>query len=89
MEYHREGTTMIDTATINGSLRELAYRESNGVEITLLWLERDDQLAVTVRDTKSDEFFALRAARLGARRLLPPLFLHGFPHARHANWLRA
>ena len=38
------------------------YRESHGLEVTLLWDERDDQLAVTVRDTKSDKFFALRVA---------------------------
>ncbi len=53
---------MINTAASGGSLREPPYRESHGLEVTLLWDERDDQLAVTVRDTKSDKFFALRVA---------------------------
>jgi hypothetical protein len=53
---------MINTAASGRSLRQLANRGSHGLEVRLLWDERDDQLAVTVRDTKSVEFFALRIA---------------------------
>jgi hypothetical protein len=53
---------MINTAASGRSLRQLANRESHGLEVRLLWDERDDQLAVTVRDTKSVEFLALRIA---------------------------
>ena len=46
-----------------GSLRELAYRESDGLEITLLWERSNDRLTVTVLDTKTSELLTLEAPR--------------------------
>jgi hypothetical protein len=44
------------------SLRELARRENDGVEVALLWSRGDDRLTVTVSDSRSGERFALDAA---------------------------
>jgi len=43
--------------------RELAHRVSDGVEVTLLWSERDGRLAVTVFDGATGELFELEAPR--------------------------
>jgi len=43
-------------------MRELAYRESDGLEIRLLWDECSDRLAVSVFDWKTGDCFALEAA---------------------------
>jgi hypothetical protein len=54
---------MNKTATSDESLRELAYRESDGLHVALLWDERHDRLRVSVLDTKNGESFALEARR--------------------------
>jgi hypothetical protein len=41
--------------------RELAYRESPGLEVTLLWHPDDDTLTVSVVDTTNGESFVLDA----------------------------
>jgi hypothetical protein len=56
--------------------RELAYRESQGLEITLLWHPADDSLTVLVVDTWSGTSFALTAER---DRVLD-VFNHPFAH---------
>jgi hypothetical protein len=44
------------------SLEELAYRESNGIEITLLWDRTGGSLSVFVVDRRCDEMFELDVA---------------------------
>ena len=39
--------------------RELAYREADGVEVTLLWPVGDSRVVVRVTDTRADESFEL------------------------------
>jgi hypothetical protein len=41
--------------------RELAYRASDGVEVTLLWSGLDNRLTVQVSDAKSGDIFELEA----------------------------
>ncbi len=50
------GTTAHDVT------RELDFRTADGVEVTLLWRPRDDRVSVTVRDTKTGDFFELAVA---------------------------
>jgi hypothetical protein len=46
----------------NGA-RKLAYRESQGLHVTLLWHPDDDALTVLVVDTRSGRSFVLAAER--------------------------
>jgi hypothetical protein len=57
--------------------RELAYRESQGLEVTLLWHPDDDSLTVLVVDTWSGTSFALAADRDEVL----DVFNHPFAHA--------
>jgi hypothetical protein len=40
--------------------RELDRRETDGIEVTLLWRPEDDALLVTVADARSGETFELQ-----------------------------
>lgn len=53
----------METTTINDAVRELAYRESDGIEVTLHWSTRANRLTVSVFDGRTGEFFELEAAR--------------------------
>jgi hypothetical protein len=57
--------------------RELAYRESQGLEVTLLWHPDDDALTVLVVDTRTGESFVLAAER----EQVFDVFNHPFAHA--------
>src|SRR5262249_60749580 len=57
---HSKGAMMYET-TPGDSLRELAYRERDGLEVTLLWDKRCDRLMVSVFDSKTGDHFALPA----------------------------
>jgi hypothetical protein len=57
---------MATTTTVNGSLRELAHRENDGVEVTLYWNQRSDALVVSVLDARTGDFFELEAPRESA-----------------------
>ena len=59
------------------SLIELAYRDGDGLEVTLFWDERRDRLAVSVLDSKTGDFFALEAPRDKAL----DVFYHPFSYA--------
>ena len=41
-------------------LYELASREDNGIEVTLLWEGFEDRLLLTVRDRRTGEWFVSR-----------------------------
>ena len=56
-----DGAITYDTAR-SDLMRELAHREGDGLEVTLLWDERCDRLAVSVFDWKTGDCFALEAA---------------------------
>ena len=56
---------------------ELAYRESAGVNVTLLWHPVDDALTVHVVETTSGESFTL----VPARDQVLDVFHHPFAHA--------
>jgi hypothetical protein len=58
-------------------VRELAYRMTDGVEVTLLWSERDGRLTVTIFDERTGEFFELEAPREKAL----DVFYHPFSYA--------
>jgi hypothetical protein len=60
------------------SVRELARRENDGIEVTLHWSPNDDRLTVTVSDAKSGERFALDAAPSEALEI----FEHPYAYAR-------
>ena len=57
--------------------KELAFRESNGVAVTLYWHSRTNRVSVTVYDARSDELFELDADPVEAL----DLFHHPFAHA--------
>jgi hypothetical protein len=60
---HREGETMQTIPTCDGSPRELAYRETDGLEVALLWNQCNDRLTVSVAHARTGEFFELEAGR--------------------------
>jgi hypothetical protein len=65
-----------DTAS-QRPFRELAQRTNGGIEVTLLWCAFDDQLAVTVSDSRSGEWFVIDAE---ADKALD-VYYHPFAHA--------
>lgn len=72
--------------TVTRSLKELAYRESDGIEVRLLWSKCDDRLTVSLRDTRAGMSFELEAAHDRAL----DVFYHPFSYAtactvRHAD----
>jgi hypothetical protein len=75
-DHHPHGAIVYET-TRSDSMRELAYREGGGLEVTLLWDERSDRLAVSVFDWKTGDCFALEAP--GNRAL--DVFYHPFSYA--------
>jgi hypothetical protein len=57
--------------------RELAVRESNGLHVLLLWHPREDELTVSVEDTRAGSRFQLAVARDRAL----DVFYHPFAYA--------
>ncbi len=57
--------------------KELAFRESNGVAVTLYWQSAANRVSVTVFDAASDELFELDADPSEAL----DLFHHPYAHA--------
>jgi hypothetical protein len=60
--------------------KELDYRESDGIEVSLLWSRIDNSLTVRVVDTKTDEKFRLAVRADEAM----DVFRHPFAYARAA-----
>ena len=46
---------------------ELDYRESDGIEVSLLWNRSDDSLTVYVSDTRTNDAFELAVTPTRAR----------------------
>jgi hypothetical protein len=57
--------------------RELAYRETNGTEVSLLWDPTDDRLTVTVTNWRTGDSFDVEARRDNALEV----FHHPYVHA--------
>jgi hypothetical protein len=51
------------SATTPIKRRELAFRSSNGIEVSLYWEKVGDTLSLEVYDAKSDELFQLDVPR--------------------------
>ena len=63
--------------------RELAFRESNGVAVTLYWHSGTNRVSVTVYDAGSDELFELEADPAEAL----DFFHHPYAHAARRGHL--
>jgi hypothetical protein len=63
--------------------KELAFRESNGVAVTLYWHSGTNRVGVTVYDATSDELFELEADPTEAL----DLFHHPYAHAARRGYL--
>jgi hypothetical protein len=74
-----KGTTMTGTATHNAT-RELAYRVADGLEVSLLWHEREDLVSVSVFDSKTGDSFELV---LGDNESALAAFHHPYAYAAH------
>jgi hypothetical protein len=59
-------------------MRELDHRTSDGIDVRLLWRERDDRVLVAVSDAKTGEEFTVEV-RDGQRPL--EVFRHPFAYA--------
>ena len=60
-------------ATLTDKLfEELAYRENDGIEVSLVWNRADDSVAVLVTDARSEEAFEVA--------VMPELALDAFEH---------
>jgi hypothetical protein len=59
------------------AFRELAHRESDGVEVVLFWHDATNKLTVCVSDTRSGAYFELAAAPEEAL----DVFYHPYSHA--------
>ena len=57
--------------------KELAYRKSDGLEVTLLWCNDDDSVALAVYDAKCDHAFEVGVPRDRAL----DAFYHPFAYA--------
>ena len=63
--------------------QELAFRESNGVAVTLYWHSGTNRVSVTVYDACSGELFELEAQTTEAL----DLFHHPYAHAARRGYL--
>jgi hypothetical protein len=66
------------TATTTTLMRELDHRSSNGIDVRLMWCERDGRVHVAVNDTKTGETFTVevREGESAAK-----VFQHPFAYA--------
>jgi hypothetical protein len=65
--------------------KELAFRESNGVAVTLYWHGAANRVSVTVHDACGGELFAIDGEPSEAL----DLFHHPYAHAARRGSLRA
>jgi len=65
----------------HSSLKELAYREQDGLEVALLWDPRSNDVCVDVSDQRDDSFLRIPVAGLFALEA----FHHPYAYARAAE----
>jgi hypothetical protein len=68
---------MPDETTHQDTMRELAHRVTDGIDVKLFWRKVDNRLTVRVRDTRSSDSFELEAPRDQAL----DVFYHPYAHA--------
>ena len=66
--------------TAQNSVKELAYRATDGLEVTLLWHESASSVSVAVSDSRSGEAFELV---LGNNDNVLDVFHHPYAHAAY------
>ena len=66
------------TSTTTHLLRELDHRNSDGIDVRLLWNERENTVHVTVNDAKTGEAFTI-PVRDGDKAM--DVFQHPFAYA--------
>jgi hypothetical protein len=67
----------MSTLTTINETRELASRASDGLEVTLFWMQGTNRLVVSVSDKKTGDRFVLPASSENAL----DVFYHPFAHA--------
>lgn len=73
----------MNAAHARDTWKELAGRENEGLEISLLWNKSAERLKVAVADARLDEKFEFDVASAdAARSLLPPVRVRGRPRPR-------
>ena len=71
-------TTYTTNTTTGGHFEELAMRESDGIQVSLLWCRDDDSLKVVVVDFAAETAFELEVGSA------PPLDVFNHPYAYQA-----
>jgi hypothetical protein len=66
------------TATTTHLMRELDHRNSDGIEVRLLWNQHENRVFVAVNDAKTEESFTIEV-REGDRPM--DVFQHPFAYA--------
>jgi hypothetical protein len=69
------------TATTTHLMRELDHRNSDGIDVRLMWNEHDGRVLVQVNDSKTDESFTVEV-REGENAL--NVFHHPYAYADRA-----
>jgi len=77
--YEGSRTMTTCTGTNEQRFRELAYRESGGVEVSLLWDPAENSLSVFVSDTRNGNALELRVG------IESPLEVFNHPYAYAAS----
>jgi hypothetical protein len=72
---------MSATITLQANVRELSFREGDGIQVQLLWIPATNALSVLVTDTRTDESFEVSAPPAKAL----DVFEHPFAYAAHAE----
>ena len=72
---------MFATSPLQAGVRELSFRESDGIHVQLLWLPATNALTVVVSDTRTGESFEVDAPEAKAL----DVFLHPFAYAAGAE----
>lgn len=62
---------------VTGMTKELAHRQNDGIEVTLLWHSHDDSVVVSIHDAKTDFAFEVGVPRDRAL----DAFYHPFAYA--------
>ena len=69
-------------ANTHNATRELAYRATDGLEVALLWHERENVVSVAVLDSKTGDSFELVLV-LGNNENALAAFHHPYGYAAH------
>ena len=71
--------------TLQADVRELSFREGDGIQVQLLWIPATNAVTVIVSDTRTGESFEIDAPPAKAL----DVFRHPFAYAAHAEYALA